>query len=138
MNVTTVIQQMLDNVLLPFGVLSNHLRRVKTDSIENMQVKVNNNEYVVYRVVSNTPKTYGDGNALTRRVYIDVNYYYKYEKTDPRYSAVDDRLKAIKRAIIADPHFRIANDETDIPDTDNPYRGVNIEFVYVGAVDYGK
>lgn len=138
MNVTAVLQNILDTVLLPFGVISHHLRRVKTESIANMQVKVNNDEYVVYRVVSNTPKTYGDGNALTRRVYIDVNYYYLYEKTDPRYSAVDNRLKAIKRAVIADPHFRIANDESDIPDGDNRYRGVNIEFVYVGAVDYGK
>lgn len=137
MNVTATIQQILDTTLLPFGVLSHHLRRVKTDYIENMQVKVNNDEYVVYRVVSNHPKTYGDGNALTRRVYIDVNYYYLYEKTDPRYSGVDERLKAIKRAILSDPHFRLANDETDLPDGDNPYRGVNMEFAYTGAVDYG-
>lgn len=137
MNVTAVIQQILDTTLLPFGVLSNHLRRVKTDSIENMQVKVNNDEYVVYRVVSNRPKTYGDGKPKTHRVYIDVNYYYLYEKTDPRFSGVDEHLKAIKRAILSDPHFNIANDESDIPDGDNRYRGVNIEFVYVGAVDYG-
>lgn len=137
MNVTAIMQQILDETLLPFGVLSNHLRRVKTESIENMQVKVNNDEYVVYRVVSNTPKTYGDGKAKTRRVYIDVNYYYLYEKTDPRYSGIDERLKAIKRAVLQDPHFAIANDESDIPDSNNPYRGVNIEFVYIGAVDYG-
>lgn len=137
MNVTAVIQQILDTTLLPFGVLSNHLRRVKTESIENMQVKVNNDEYVVYKIVSNRPKTYGDGKAKTRRVYIDVNYYYLYEKTDPRYSGIDERLKAIKRAVLQDPHFAIANDESDIPDSNNPYRGVNIEFVYIGAVDYG-
>lgn len=137
MNVTAIMQQILDETLLPFGVLSNHLRRVKTESIENMQVKVNNDEYVVYKIVSNRPKTYGDGKAKTRRVYIDVNYYYLYEKTDPRYSGIDERLKAIKRAVLQDPHFAIANDESDIPDSNNPYRGVNIEFVYIGAVDYG-
>ena len=138
MNVTATIQQILDNTLLPFGVLSHHLRRVKTDAIEDTQTAVNNAEYVVYSVVSNTPKTYGDGNAMTRRVYIDVNYYYLYEKTDPRYSGVDERLKAIKRAILSDSHFHIANDESDLPDGDNRYRGVNMEFVYRGSVDYGE
>lgn len=137
MNVIAVMQQLLDTTLLPFGVLSNHLRRVKADKIENMQVEINNDEYVVYKIVSNRPKTYGDGKPKTSRVYIDVNYYFLYEKTDPRYAKVDERLKAIKTAILSDPHFNIANDESDIPDSDNPYRGVNIEFVYVGAVDYG-
>lgn len=120
MNVTAIMQQILDETLLPFGVLSNHLRRVEADNIANSQVEVN-----------------GDGKAKTRRVYIDVNYYYLYEKTDPRYSGIDERLKAIKRAVLQDPHFAIANDESDIPDSNNPYRGVNIEFVYIGAVDYG-
>lgn len=137
MNVTAIMQKILDNTLLPFGVLSNHLRRVEADNIANSQVKVNGDEYVVYKIVSNRPKTYGDGNPKTRRVYIDVNYYYLYEKTDPRYSGIDERLKAIKRAVLQDPHFALANDESDIPDSNNPYRGVNIEFVYIGAVDYG-
>lgn len=137
MNVTAIMQKILDDTLLPFGVLSNHLRRVKADKIANSQVKVNDDEYVVYKIVSNRPKTYGDGKPKTRRVYVDVNYYYLYEKTDPRYSGVDERLKAIKRAVLQDPHFAIANDESDIPDSNNPYRGVNIEFVYIGAVDYG-
>lgn len=136
MNVTAIMQQILDETLLPFGVLSNHLRRVEADNIANSQVKVNGDEYVVYKIVSNRPKTYGDGKAKTRRVYIDVNYYYLYEKTDPRYSGIDERLKAIKCAVLQDPHFAIANDESDIPDSNNPYRGVNIEFVYIGAVDY--
>lgn len=138
MNVTAIIQKILDDTLLPFGVITNHLRRVETDNIANSQVNVNADEYVVYKIVSNRPKTYGDGNAKTRRVYIDVNYYYLYEKHDPRYSGVDERLKAIKRAVLQDPHFALANDESDMPDSNNPYRGVNIEFVYIGTVDYGK
>ena len=75
MNVTAIMQKILDETLLPFGVLSNHLRRVEADNIANSQVKINGDEYVVYKIVSNRPKTYGDGKAKTRRVYIDVNYY---------------------------------------------------------------
>lgn len=137
MDLKTIIQQLLDNALLPFGVISNHLRRVEVDCIENLPVAVNNGEYVVYKIVSNRAKTYGDGKPTTRRAYIDVNYYYSYEKTDTHYKNADARIKAIKAAMLADPHFRIANDETDIPDTDSRYRGINVEFVYIGAADYG-
>ena len=49
MNVTAIMQQILDETLLPFGVLSNHLRRVEADNIANSQVKVNGDEYVVYK-----------------------------------------------------------------------------------------
>ena len=115
MNVTAIMQQILDETLLPFGVLSNHLRRVEADNIANSQVKVNGDEYVVYKIVSNRPKTYGDGKAKTRRVYIDVNYYYLYEKTDPRYSGIDERLKAIKRAVLQDPHFPLQTTKAIYP-----------------------
>lgn len=135
MDVRTVIQEILDNTLLPYGVLSNHLRRVETDYIENSDVKVNQNEYVVFRVISNRPHAYGDGVQMLSRVYIDVNYYYSYEKTDPRYTDVLARLQAVKRAILSDKHFRLANNASDIADIDNPFRGENIEFVYFGVAD---
>lgn len=135
MDVRTIIQQTLDRTLLPYGVLSNHLRRVETDYIENSDVQVNKDEYVVFRVVSNRPKAYGDGAQTLSRVYIDVNYYYLYEKTDPRYSDVESRLQAVKREILRDKHFRIVNDAADTPDVDNPYRGFNVEFVYIGVAD---
>lgn len=137
MDVRTIIQEKLDNTLLPYGVLSNHLRRVETDYIENSDVSVNNNEYVVFRIVSDRPHTYGDGVCTLNRAYIDVNYYYLYEKTDPRYNDVQDRLQAVKRAILHDKRFRIANDASDIADIDNPYRGLNVEFVFFGAADNG-
>lgn len=135
MDVRTIIQETLDNTLLRYGVLSNHLRRVETDYIENSDVQINNNEYVVFRVISDRPRVYGDGVCTLNRAYIDVNYYYTYEKTDPRYLDVQARLQAVKRAILNDKRFRIANDAADIADIDNPYRGLNVEFVFFGAVE---
>ena len=44
MNVTAIMQKILDETLLPFGVLSNHLRRVEADNIANSQVKINGDE----------------------------------------------------------------------------------------------
>ena len=137
MDVRTVIQEILDNTLLPYGVLSNPLRRIETDYIENSDVAVNKDEYVVFRVVSDRPHTYGDGVCTLSRVYIDVNYYYSYEKTDPRYTDVQNRLQAVKRAILSDKRFRLANDAADIADIDNPYRGLNVEFVYFEVADNG-
>lgn len=137
MNVKDAIQQALDRVLLPFGVVSNHLRRVEVDKIENSDVTVNKSEYVVFRVISNRPRKYGDGVQMLSRVYIDVNYYYSYEKTDPRVTTAESRLQAAKREILRDKHFRVANDVTPLPDVDNPYRGFNVEFAYIGVSDNG-
>lgn len=137
MDVLTILQQALDRALLPYGVLSHHLRRVETGYIENSDVKVNQDEYVVFRVVSNRPNAYGDGVQTLSRVYLDVNYYYSYEKTDARYTDVLTRLQAVKRAVLQDKHFRLVNDAADVPDVDNPYRGFNVEFAYIGVADNG-
>lgn len=137
MDVITTIQKALDRVLLPFGVVSSHLRRVKVDKIENSDVTVNKSEYVVFRVISNRPRKYGDGVQMLSRVYVDVNYYYSYEKTDPRVTDAESRLQAAKREILRDKHFRVANDVTPLPDVDNPYRGFNVEFAYIGVSDNG-
>lgn len=137
MDVTTILQQALDRALLPYGVLSHHLRRVETGYIENSDVKVNQDEYVVFRVVSNRPNAYADGVQTLSRVYIDVNYYYSYEKTDARYTDVLTRLQVVKRAVLQDKHFRLVNDAADVPDVDNPYRGLNVEFAYIGVADNG-
>ena len=114
MDVRTVIQKILDDTLLPYGVLSNHLRRVDADYIENSDVAVNKDEYVVFRVVSNRPHTFGDGACTLSRVYIDV-----------------------KNAVLSNKRFRLANDASDIADIDNPYRGLNVEFVYFEVADNG-
>ena len=122
MDVRTVIQKILDDTLLPYGVLSNHLRRVDADYIENFDVAVNKDEY---------------GACTLSRVYIDVNYYYSYEKTDPRYTDAQARLQAVKNAVLSNKRFRLANDASDIADIDNPYRGLNVEFVYFEVADNG-
>ena len=50
MSLKSIAQKTLDNTLLQYGVLSHHLRRIKTDVIKGLDVKVNDNEYVVYRI----------------------------------------------------------------------------------------
>lgn len=137
MDVNEIVQEILDRELLPFGVVSHDTRHVKIDNIDDSDVPVNHDEYVVYRVLSNRPRGYGDGAQTLSRVYVDVNYYYTYEKTDARVKAVKSRLQAVKREILRDAHFRIANDITDTPDIDNPYRGLNVEFAYIGSVGNG-
>ena len=134
MNIRTIVQSTLDNVLLADGILSHHLRRVKTDRIQGGGT-VSNDEYVVYRVVSSKRRTYGDGNAKLIQRYIDVNYYYTYEKTDSRFDAVESRVNNIIAEFLKDKQFRLANDQSDIYDLDNPYRGINVEFLYIGLVD---
>ena len=51
MTITDIMQKKLDELLLPDGVLSHHIRRVKVDTIKGSTVPVNNDEYVVYRLV---------------------------------------------------------------------------------------
>ena len=138
MGILDIVQTKLDTVLLPDGVLSHHLRRVKVEKIAGTKTPVNNDEYVVYRLVSSRDSAYGDGNAQLVRQYVDINYYYSYEKTDARYKDAERRIKAIKKAFLSDPRFRLSNGESDIYDTDNPYRGINVEFLFIGVIDNGK
>lgn len=135
MDLRALAQEKLDEVLLPHGVLSHHLRRVKTDEIKDADIEVNKDEYVVFRIVSSRGDGYGDGNAQLVRYYLDVNYYYAYEKTDSRFIGANERIEAIMSAFLADHRFHIANGQSDIYDLDNPYRGINIEFLFVGVND---
>lgn len=137
MNVRQTVQAKLDKVLLPYGILSHHLRRVDVDKIKGLIVKVNQDEYVVYRVVSSRGGAHGDGRAQLVRYYVDVNYYYAYEKTDARFADAENRIKQIIREFKSDKRFYIANGESDIYDLDNPYRGINVEFLFVEAVQNG-
>lgn len=137
MDLRALTQATLDKVLLPDGILSHHLRRVEVDKIDGLKVKVNKDEYVVFRIVSSKGRAYGDGNAQLVRYYIDINYYYAYEKTDSRFVSANKRIKAIMSAFLADPRFHIANGQSDIYDLDNPYRGINIELLFVGVNDRG-
>lgn len=137
MSLKNIAQKILDNTLLQYGVLSHHIRRVKTDAIKGLDVKINDNEYVVYRIVSSNDGLYGDGKAHGCRRYIDINYYYNYDKDDAQYNVVVARVKDVIKAFVADKHFRVKNAESDIADVDNPYRGINVEFSYLEAITRG-
>lgn len=139
MDAIAITQAKLDKVLLSHGITSHHLRRVEVDYIERegRRIKVNRDEYVVFRIISNPPGRYGDGKPLTERAYVDVNYYYSYEKNDSRYKEVKARIDAIKREFLSDGKIRLANGERDIYDLDNPYRGINVEFLFIGVFDNG-
>ena len=102
---------------------------------QGADIEVNKDEYVVFRIVSSRGDGYGDGNAQLVRYYLDVNYYYAYEKTDSRFIGANERIEATMSAFLADPRFHIANGQSDIYDLDNPYRGINIEFLFVGVND---
>ena len=86
---------------------------------------------------SSVKKIFGDGKAHACRRYIDVNYYYNYDKDDAQYNVVVKRVKDVIKAFVADKHFRLKNAESDIADIDNPYRGINVEFLYLEAVNRG-
>lgn len=137
MDAIAVTQAKLDRVLLPYGITSHHLRRVEVDFIESdgQKIEVNRDEYVVFSLVSSPRGQYGDGRMLTERAYVDVNYYYLYEKTDARYKEVRARIKAIIKEFLSDSKIRLANGERDIYDLDNPYRGINVEFMFMGRFD---
>ena len=49
----------------------------------------------------------------------------------------DKRIKAIIKEFLSDKRFRLVNGQSDIYDFDNPYRGINVEFLFIGAVDRG-
>lgn len=136
MTVRKITQSILDRVLLPDGITSHHLRRVEVDQIGDGKIKVNRQEYVVFRLVSSRGAVYGDGKAHMMRHYIDVNYYYSYEKNDARIADVESRIEKIIKAFLSDRRFRLANGQSDIVDLDNPYRGINVEFLFIGAVEY--
>lgn len=138
MDIRTLTQKTLDSVLLPEGILSHHLRRKEVDSIKGSTKKINNDEYVVYRIVDNKPRAYGDGVAKLTQYYIDVNYYYSFDKNDKRFKDADKRIKTIISTFLADKRFRLENGQNDIYDLDNPYRGINIEFLFIGVNDNGR
>ena len=139
MSVIDITQSKLDKVLLPHGITSHHIRRVDVDSIllNGEEIPVNKDEYVVFRLISSPPGAFGDGNALTTRRRVDVNYYYSYEKTDSRYGDVEQRIKDIIKEFTTDKMIRLANGQSDIYDLDNPYRGINVEFSFTEVVTDG-
>lgn len=135
MDIRALIQQTLDSVLLKDGILSHHIRRSDAATIANSSVKVSKDEYVVYRLVSTKGGGYGDGEAQLVRQYIDINYYYAFDKTDARFKEAQRRIDAIVAAFKSDKRFRLVNGQSDLYDLDNPYRGINVEFLFVGVAN---
>lgn len=136
MTVKEIAQSILDRVLLPDGITSHHLRRVEVDQIGDGSTPVNPDEYVVFSRVTGKGSAHGDGKAQLMRTYLDVNYYYAYEKDGERFDEVERRIKKVIGAFLADPRFLLVNGERDLPETDNPFRGINVELLFVGVADY--
>lgn len=134
MNIIDVIQQKLDSVLLKDGIMSHHLRRIIVDKINanGDEIKVNNDEYVVFRIIGNN-NSHGDGKPILTKQNIDINYYYSYNKGDKIIDGVCERIKAIKDYFLSDQHFTLVSDDNDIYDIDNQYRGKNMELCCVGV-----
>lgn len=137
-DIRTITQKILDSVLLADGIMSHHLRRIEVDEIKQAKKKIaiNKDEYVVYRVVSSRNRFYGDGVPKLQQIYIDINYYYAFDKNDKRFKAAAKRIKTIMSTFLKDQRFKLANGQSDIYDLDNPYRGINIEFLFIGVCDY--
>lgn len=136
MKIRNLIQNKLDDLLLKDGIMSHHIRRVEIDVITDTkgnQININNDEYVVYRVVSNKNRFYADGKAVATQFFIDISYYYRYNKNDLQIDVAEARIKSIIDYFLSDTHFKLINGQNDLPDIDNTYRGVNFEFSYLGV-----
>lgn len=137
MSVKSTISRILESVFLPFGILPYHRQRVEVDAIEGSGVPVVQDEYVVYRRISSPRRTFGDGELLVMRFTFDVSYYFAEDKDGERRKQALERLKVCKEAFLADPHFHIENDITDVSEVmEAPYGGFNVEFNYTGKEDY--
>lgn len=131
MTVRQKAKQILDTLLLPNGITSHFLRRTDVDTLPNGKTP-NNDEYVVYRVVTGGGRVYGDGNAVLRRTTFDVNYYYNNANIDAYAgeARADTIIAAFKAA-----GWQIVNGQSDLYDNiDNNYDGINIEVTCIEAV----
>lgn len=134
MDARKLTQEILDAVLLKYGIMSHHIKRVEVDSIAGGGT-INNDEYVVYRVISTPPKTRGDGADIIRNCNVDINYYYKYNRRANDTRAGVKRMDEIEAAFRNHPNCRIANGQSDLYDTDAGFRGINIEVRFWGVVN---
>lgn len=132
LNVRQILQKKLDDLLLPYGILSSHLRRVSSEEIENSDIDVNLNEYVVYRIVSSKQRFYGDGKSIVKQTNFDINYYFKFDKNSNGIDIALDRIHLIENAFKCNEDWRLINGLNDLYDLENDYRGFNIEVAFLG------
>lgn len=125
MDVIEKIQKILDDRLSIVGILSHHMRRPKVDSLLQSNAKINNNAYVVYRVVSNQ-SIYGNGRSILLRTNFDINYYYRNNDSYIDSISAKNRVQTIEDAFKSNG-WLIVNAQSDLYDTDNDFRGINIE-----------
>lgn len=125
------IQQILDGCLLSRGILSHHMRRRPVNEIAGGG-KACDDKYVVYRIVTQRGRVYGDGKRLLSRVSFDVNFYYKDTSKNSDAVAAAAIVKEIEAAFVAANWF-IVNGQTDLYDIDNAQKGINIEVARNGV-----
>ncbi len=124
MKLFSYLQEVLDNALYQkYNVKSFHLRKVETEDKTDC--------YVVYSLVS-TVNINGDGTSILCKYSIDVNFYYE------RNQVSDDKVSTIFSAIktaLKEAGFIIRTGEHDIYDSMGDFKGLNLEFIKVGAPD---
>jgi hypothetical protein len=96
---------------------------------------VNNDEYVVYYILSSQNRIYGDGKAMVRKYIIDFNYYYVVNHVTQ--SVATDRINAIENAFTSRQGWGLANGQQDLYEDETEYRGINIEVSFL-EVKNGK
>ncbi|MBS1362732.1 MAG: hypothetical protein HPY96_00650 [Bacilli bacterium] len=135
MIVISKVQTVLDSILLPYGILSSHQRRITVNEIENSSVTVNQDEYVVYRIVSTKSRFFGDGKKQALQTNIDINYFYRFDKNTSTVNEALDRINLIRKTFENIDDWRIINGLNEIYDLDNDFRGFNIEVALIEVGD---
>lgn len=128
MNVREQIQKILDDLLLPLGILSHHIRRPKVDKLASGG-KINNDVFIVYRVVSSGIRVYGGGQSRLQRTTFDINYYYRYTDSNSDSIAAAAQMRSIEAAFKSSG-WHVINGQSDLYDNEVDFRGINIEVAY--------
>lgn len=135
MNAINKIQTILDSVLLKNGILSSHQRRIQVNEIENYNIQVNQDEYVVYRIVSTKSRFFGDGKKRALQTNIDINYFYRFDKNSNTVDKALDRIHLISKTFESLNEWRIINGLNELYDLDNDFRGFNLEVALLEVGD---
>lgn len=135
MNAINKIQTILDSVLLKNGILSSHQRRIQVNEIENYNIQVNQDEYVVYRIVSTKARFFGDGKKRALQTNIDINYFYRFDKNSNTVDKALDRIHLISKTFESLNEWRIINGLNELYDLDNDFRGFNLEVALLEVGD---
>lgn len=135
MNVISKVQKLLDSVLLQYGILSAHQRRILVNGIENFNVQANQDEYVVYRIVSTKARFFGDGKKRALQTNIDINYFYRFDKNSNTVDKALDRIHLIIKTFESLNEWRIINGLNELYDLDNDFRGFNLEVALLEVGD---